>query len=188
MNSSSSAHSFSLPHADARWFEEEVQPHEPALRAFLRAKFPMLGEGVDDLVQESYARLWRARRTGVVRNPKSFLFTTARNAALDSFRRNQVVVLEPLVSGGASDVIEDRPSVSEVVCRAQEFEVLQQAINVLPERCREIMTLQKIQGLANAEIAARLGISIHTVNAQLVTGLMRCREYLKARGVLRGKS
>lgn len=95
--------------------------------------------------------------------------------------------MEPLVSGGASDVIEDRPSVSEVVCRAQEFEVLQQAIHVLPERCREIMKLQKIQGLANAEIAARLGISIHTVNAQLVTGLMRCREYLKARGVLRGK-
>ena len=39
---------------------------------------------------------------------------------------------------------------------------------------------------SNREIAARLQISIHTVNAQLVTGLMRCREYLKARGVLRG--
>ena len=82
---------------------------------------------------------------------------------------------------------EDRPNVSEVVSRAQEFEVLRQAINALPERCREIMTLQKIQGQSNAEIATRLGISIHTVNAQMVTGLMRCRDYLKARGILRGK-
>lgn len=163
-----------------------MKPHEPALRAFLRARFPSLGD-VDDLVQESYVRLWRARQSRGVRNPRSFLFTTARNAALDSFRRNQVVALEPLVSGAALDVLEDKPAVSEVVSRVHDFEVLQRAIHALPERCREVMTLQKIHGLSNADIATRLGISIHTVNAQLVTGLMRCREYLKARGVVRGK-
>jgi RNA polymerase sigma factor (sigma-70 family) len=187
VNSTSSAQNLSLPHADARWFAEEVLPHEAALRAFLRAKFPALRD-VDDLVQESYARLWRAKQSGEVRNPRAFLFTTARNAAVDNFRRSQVVAMESLVSGEASDVLEDRPHVSEVVSRAQEIEILRQAINALPERCREIMTLQKIQGLPNAEIATRLGISIHTVNAQMVTGLMRCREYLKARGILRGKS
>jgi RNA polymerase sigma factor (sigma-70 family) len=186
VNSSSSVHSFSAPHADARWFTDEVLPHEAALRAFLRAKFPALID-VDDLIQESYARLWRAKQSGEVRNPKAFLFTTARNAAVDHFRRSQVVVMEPLVSSGASDVLEDGPSAAEVVSRAQEIEILRHAIDALPERCREIMTLQKIQGLPNAEIAIRLGISIHTVNAQMVTGLMRCRTYLKARGVLRGR-
>ncbi|MBI2497428.1 MAG: RNA polymerase subunit sigma-24, partial [Opitutae bacterium] len=47
------------PDADfARWFAEEVQPHEPALRAWLRNRFPTLVDP-DDLVQESYARLLR---------------------------------------------------------------------------------------------------------------------------------
>ncbi len=187
MNPTTSAQTLPPAHADARWFAEEVLPHEPALRAFLRAKFPALGD-IDDLVQEAYARLWRAKQTGEVRHPKAFLFTTARNAALDIFRRSQVVAMEPLVSGAASAVLEDRPGAAEIVNRAQEIEILRHAIAALPDRCREIMTLQKLSGLANAEIATRLGISIHTVNAQLVTGLMRCRTYLKARGVLRGKS
>src|SRR5258706_7278593 len=40
----------------SRWFAEEVQPHESSLRSYLRAVFPLLPD-IDDLVQESYARL-----------------------------------------------------------------------------------------------------------------------------------
>ena len=52
-----------MPPPDAeltRWVAEEVQPHEPALRAGLQARFPALG-GADDVVQEAYARLLRVR-------------------------------------------------------------------------------------------------------------------------------
>lgn len=65
----------------ARWFAEEVQPHESSLRSYLRRVFPRLPD-IDDLVQESYARLIRARAAGKVSFAKAFLFTTARNAAL----------------------------------------------------------------------------------------------------------
>src|SRR3954470_13868141 len=74
----------------ARWFSEEIQPHESALRAFLRARFPSLVD-IDDMVQESYARLLRMRAKGEIDNPKSYLFATARNAALDFFRHRSVV-------------------------------------------------------------------------------------------------
>ena len=171
------------PHTDeARWFAEEVLPHEAALRAWLRNRFPTLFD-VDDLVQESYARMLRARQRETIENPLSYLFSTARNAALDLFRRRTVPVE---TSAKIESVVEERPSAAETASASQDFELLQSAINALPPRCAEIMRLQKIHGLSNREIAARLQISIHTVNAQLVTGLMRCREYLKARGVLRG--
>jgi DNA-directed RNA polymerase specialized sigma24 family protein len=49
------------------------------------------------------------------------------------------------------------------------------------------MTMQKLHGLSNLEIEERLGLSVNTVNAQLVIGLARCRRYLLARGVLRGR-
>ena len=169
----------------ARWFEEHVRPHEPGLRAWLRAHFPRLVDA-DDLVQDSFVRLLRARETGPIENPRAFLFTTARNAALDHYRHERVLSLEPLVSEAASNVEEQKCDVAEKVSRAQEIEILHAAIQSLPARCREVMTLQKIQGLTNRQIALRLGISINTVNAQMVTGLMKCRDYLRERGVLRG--
>ena len=170
----------------ARWFEEQVRPHEPGLRAWLRSHFPALVDA-DDLVQDSFIRLLRARETGSIENPRAFLFATARNAALDRYRHERVIAMEPLVSADVSSVQEDRCDVAETVSRAQEIEMLHQAIQSLPGRCREIMTLRKIHGLPNREIAARLGISVHTVNAQLVNGLVRCRDFLRERGVLRGR-
>ncbi|MBE7538148.1 MAG: RNA polymerase sigma factor [Bryobacterales bacterium] len=167
----------------ARWFEEEVRPHANALRAWLRARFPSLVDP-DDLVQESYLRLLRARGAGAIANTRAFLFTTARNVALDLVRRNRVVSTEPLVSGEPSYVLAEGSDVAEQVSRSQEIEILREAIRQLPARCREIMTLQRIQGLSNRQIAERLGLSIHTVNAQMVIGLMRCRTYLSERGVL----
>ena len=50
------------------------------------------------------------------------------------------------------------------------------AIQSLPARCREVMTLRKVYGLSQKEIAARLGISACTVSAQLTVGVRKCRE------------
>jgi RNA polymerase sigma-70 factor (ECF subfamily) len=50
------------------------------------------------------------------------------------------------------------------------------AIQSLPERCREVMTLRKVYGLPQKEIAARLGISECTVSAQLTIGVRKCTE------------
>lgn len=169
----------------ARWFDEEVRPHALELRAWLRARFPSLADA-DDLVQESYLRVLRARGKGTIENTRAFLFTTARNVALDLVRRNQAVTTEALVNAGPSSVIEESQDVAEWVSRTQEIEILHEAIRALPARCQEIVTLQRIHGLSNRAIAELLGISINTVNAQMVIGLMRCRTYLSERGVLRG--
>lgn len=168
------------------WFAEEVFPHEPALRAWLRARFPSLSES-DDIVQESYFRLIRARGCRKVANAKSYLFMIARNVAFDFFRRNRAAPIIPATDSERASVMEDRDGVAESVCSSQEFEILRQAIDSLPERCRRIMSLQKLQGLSNLEIAEQLDLSVNTVNAQLVIGLARCRRYLVARGVLRGR-
>ena len=79
------------PSESGRWFAEEVQPDETSLRRFLRGVFPSLPD-IADLVQESSVCLIRARETGPgVGYAKAFLFTTARNAALDLFRRRRFV-------------------------------------------------------------------------------------------------
>ena len=165
------------------WFAEEVQPHEPALRAYLQRKFPALTD-IDDLMQESYVRLIRARNTGVVLEPKAYLFRTARNAAFDVFRRKRNISIEELEKMAPGSVVEDRPDAAEAASHVQEIEILTDAIQSLPDRCREILTLRKLHGLTYREIARRLGISENTVNAQLAIGMVRCRQHLEARGVL----
>ena len=55
---------------------------------------------------------------------------------------------------------------------------IQDAVDKLPERCREIFVLSKVEGLSNKQIAGQLGISIKTVEAQMTTAFVRLRKEL----------
>ena len=173
------------PPDDARWFAAEVQPHDAALRSWLRARFPALGE-VDDLVQETYARVLQIRARDPLRqhSVKPLLFTTARNLAVDELRRRQIVPMYALPEDAdAKALADDAPGVGETVSRRQELALLAEAIQALPERCRQILTLRKIYGLPQKEIAQKLGISEHTVEAQVGIGMHRCADYLRRLGL-----
>ena len=175
------------PIDQARWFAEEVQPHEPALRAYLRGRFPSLRD-VDDLVQESYARILRARQIGTAKLTRAYLFVTARNLALDALRHTNAVTIELLAEIDESSVVEARPDAAEAASCDQALEILAEAIATLPKRCREIFVLRRYRELSHREIARQLGIAENTVNAQLVIAMLRCRIYLQQRGVTsRGK-
>lgn len=169
----------------ARWFAAEVLPHETSLRSYLRGKFPAYPD-IDDLVQETYARLLQAREQGTVATPRAFLFATARNAAFDFFRRRQIASIEGVAEIELLPVLEERPGVVETVARDQELQMLAEAIQALPPRCRHVLTLRKIFGLSHREIAAKLEISENTVNAQIAIGVLRLRDYLRARGITDG--
>jgi RNA polymerase sigma factor (sigma-70 family) len=171
----------------ARWFTTEVQPHEASLRSYLRGKFPAHPD-IDDLVQETYARLIQAREHGSVREPKAFLFATARNAAFDYFRRRKVVAIDGIENLETLPVLEDRPDIPEIVAQDQELQLLARAIETLPNRCRQVLTLRKIYGLSHRDIAEQLGISEHTVNAQIAIGVLRLRDFLIAHGITTGGS
>ena len=168
----------------ARWFAEEVQPFEPALRAYLHGRFPSLTDQ-DDIVQDTYNRLLRARAAGEIRHPKAFLFTTARNAALDFFRSRRAVSLEDVTRFGESIVLGEQPDVAEQVSRAQEFEFLADAMCTLPDRCRQVIMLRYFDGLSYKEIADRLGVSLETVKTQMARGTRRCAEFFRERGLLK---
>lgn len=150
------------------------------LRAWLRSRFAALRD-VDDLVQETYLRLFRAHSAGKIRHPKTYLFTTARNAALDRLRREKVVAFEPIAETDLPFVSDTAPDARADATDA-ELALLTEAIRALPERCREVLVLRKHHGLSHEEIAARLGISKNTVNAQITLGMMRCRQFFRDRG------
>jgi RNA polymerase sigma factor (sigma-70 family) len=169
---------------EARWFREEIRPHERELRSYLKGRFPSLPD-VDDLVQETYTRILRARESGHATLTRAYLFVVARNVALDLIRHEKAVAVERLGEIERLSVVEERPDAAETLSHDQELALLDAAMRALPPRCREILTLRRIEGLSHREIAGRLGIAEATVNAQLAIGLVRCRQYLCAHGVTR---
>jgi len=173
------------PSEHSEWFAAEVQPHEPVLRGYLRGWLEPAD--VDDVIQETYARLLRARERGPIESPRGLLFATARNAMRDLFRRRTTANTFSIAEIDASRVFDESPGVAETVSRQQETELLQAAIASLPPRCREILLLRKFENLSHREIAARLGIAEHTVEAQLTKGLHRCEEFFARHGA-RGES
>ena len=168
-----------------RWFAEHVQPHEPALRAYLSRRFPSLPDH-DDLVQETYTRILRVRDPSRLAYAKAFLFTTARNAAIDLFRRRRDADHARLGESGDAplDLLEEAPGVVESIERQQRLEVLLEALGMLPERCRAVTMLRYLDGFSTREIGARLGIAPGTVKAHLLKGVHDCAKHFAARGLL----
>jgi RNA polymerase sigma factor (sigma-70 family) len=177
---------YEAPADETRWFKEEVQTHEPLLRAYLRRKFPKLHD-VDDVVQESYLRLLKVRVSGTLRSAKGLLFTTARNAALDVFRHKGVVPMESLTDNPASPVYAHGVNAAEAASLSQEIALLLEAMDQLPDRCRLILVLRRFHGLSHKEIAERLSISENVIQKQITLGLKQCHTYLERHGVKLGQ-
>ncbi|MBX3737892.1 MAG: RNA polymerase sigma factor [Candidatus Didemnitutus sp.] len=167
---------------EAQWFATELQPHEPMLRAWLRSQFHIASE-VDDVIQEAFVRVLRARANGEVRSPKALLFVTARNIVLMQMRHRQVARIGGLAENAFDGILDEGADVAAEVARSQELELLTAAIQSLPARCRQILTLRKIYGLSQREVAAEMGISEHTVEAQGTIALRKLGEFFTRHGL-----
>ena len=185
VNSPSSEPAPATEPGEARWFVDQVHVHDSALKSYLRHSFPGARYEVDDVVQESYLRIWKARAAQPIQSAKAFLFTIARHVALDLLRRDRISPVDGnvVIDSAASHVIDNRPGVVETACAREEAVLLAKAIDALPARCREIVILRKLRGMPQKEIAARLRIAEPTVQVQVARGMKKCDQFLREHGV-----
>ena len=164
------------------WLAKEILVHERALRGYLSRFFKNVAD-VEDVVQETYARLLSLNDADsiAVRNWHAFLFASARNVALDRIRKARVVSLDTLAEMGSADVLDQTPSADEALNARQELALLLETIASLPDRCREVLTLRKLYGLSQREIAQRLAITESTVEKHVAYGVRLCAERMFAK-------
>ena len=163
------------------WFVDTVLPYEAGLRRWIKSRFSAIRD-VDDLIQDTFSRILKAHETGPVPNPQAFLFVVARNLAINRLRRMNLEYspeaekIDPLV------LSDEMAGPFESTALQEEIDQLVSAIQSLPDRCRQVMTLRKIYGLSQKEVASKLGISVHTVEAQVGVGMRKCTSFFHQRG------
>lgn len=173
-----------LPEAETeQWFHREVRAHESMLKHWLRRKFPSLRD-IDDLVHDAYIRLWKRHRRRRIESSKSFLFTVARNLAINNLRRHDISPISDVGDFETLEVIADGPMGAELACRREETELLLEAIDQLSPRTREVFLLRKFEQLSYADISLRLKISLATIEHHISRANKRCEKFLRDRGVI----
>jgi RNA polymerase sigma factor (sigma-70 family) len=160
----------------------EALESEGLLRAYL-FRFVRNPADVDELLQDTYAKLLVASARGEVRSVRALALTIARNVALDWLRHRDVVPIELVSDLAALDVLDERAQVEDIVNAHQELTLLSEVMADLPRRVRQAFTMRRVYGLSQREIAQRMGIGEKTVEQLLARAVRRCADALFAREV-----
>lgn len=162
------------------WFTREVLPLEGILMRYLRQNWRDGSEWLD-LRQEVYVRVYESARGGLPERTAPFLLATARNLLIDRARRSHVVSIESYAELDDLSVCELTPE-RHASGRA-ELNVLLEALESLPPRCREVVVLRKVEGLSQRDVATEMGISEDTVEKQIAKGMRYIADRLFGRGI-----
>lgn len=134
-------------------------------------------ETASELTQETFVRFMKSAARMPIDSPRAYLYRIAANLLTDHTRRKSVR-LEVVSDDAVDQVADSHPGAEQTVLAKEELHRLQQAVDALPPRRREIFILHKYKGLSYGEIADRLGISKNTVMVQMMKALSFCRDRL----------
>lgn len=157
----------------ASLYRETVAP----LRRYLAR---LLGNRTEaqDVAHDAYLRVYPTADDARIEKPEALLYTTARRLAINRLKRRSI---SPFGSAPAdSDAAAVAPGVAQQVMARQELSLLEAALAELPEGCRTVLLLRKVELLSHREIADRLGIAISTVEKQHARALRLLRAALPA--------
>jgi len=152
-----------------RWVVRDVLVHEPALRAWLkRTAGP---SDIEDVIQESFYRISNLKDVSHIRSGRAYLFTTARMIILERVRRSKIVSIDTIAELEKLQIPIDAASPEDEAISRNYLEKINSIIDDLPDRCRKVFRMRKIEGLSQREVATRLGLAEHTVENDVAKGL-----------------
>jgi RNA polymerase sigma-70 factor (ECF subfamily) len=169
--------------ADERhdWFLNQIFRHRAALHRYLR-RFTSGAEDVEDLVQETYVRMYALQDFRTVGSPRALLFRIAHNTAVERARRQSTQATDSVADFESLNVYSSEAPADEQIDSRRRFESFCAAVDRLPPLCRRVFVLRKVYRLSHDEIAEVLGVSHSTIEKHVAKGLLRCRDYMREIG------
>lgn len=129
-----------------------------------------------DIVQEVFLKLWDRRDRIQITHAKAYLFRMGRNAILNKLRntKERFYFLEKLPEVADYEIENDVEYVTSDIL----IEIVHEAINKLPPKCRGIFIMSRHQKMTYKQIAVVKGISRKTVENQIGIALKKIRSYV----------
>ena len=173
-------HMTTLITGDKRLFEEIYRTYYPVLYNYA-ASITKDQTMAEDAVSEVFLKLWEGKDSLVIESSlKSFLFKSVYHQCLNALKHVRV-------ENKYRDFFLHHPPLSEEetdyplsgVIENEINAILHQTIGQLPEQCRKIFIMSRIDGMKHEEIARELNVSINTVRTQIHRALGKLRIALK---------
>jgi RNA polymerase sigma-70 factor, ECF subfamily len=163
---------------DAQVFTEAFEALFPAVRVFLFRYTESIAVA-EELAQDVFVAWWEERAKLDIRSSlRTYLFSAARNRALNYLRH------ERLGWRWVDDLAADgEPARDDADWGAREAEIAEavaDAVRALSPQARQIFLMQRTKAMSYADIAARLGVTVKTVDTQLTRAVKVLRKRLAA--------
>lgn len=144
-------------------------------------KYVRDSQTAEEVVSRVFKKLWEKRKTiHINESLASYLFQSVYHESLNHL--NSFSQRQKPTDSVHSDLKDHRGTETSFLYRlyADELEEkIQQGINNLPSRCRDIFYMSRYKELSHKEIAKKLGLSVRTVENQIAIALEKLREMLK---------
>lgn len=165
--------------ADAARFDAFIRAHQPLLVAWLRRRAQ--GDDAMDVAQDTWMRLLRYAAQPD-RHLKLLMFRIAQNVILDRDRaaRSRAQAMHMALDEAQSLLASDEPPHVERIDAEAQLAKVREAVGTLPQRCREVYLLNRLEGMSYQAIARDRAISVKTVEKHISTALRILRARLAA--------
>ncbi len=162
---------------DLRWAYVELLPSISRQTSSLQLSY--------DVLHDALLRFALTKNPQRIEQPQAYFRTIVKNVLADVHKEMSrfVPLLENSADRDESDglrkpyVLEERcaPSAEHLADLQQRLESMQRIIDCLPPRCREVFWLFRVEGLGQAEIAEKLGITLNMVERHMIRALVDLR-------------
>jgi RNA polymerase sigma factor (sigma-70 family) len=149
----------------------------PALRHYVR-RVVRNSSDAEDIVQESFIRLWRALSCGNIQSPRAVLFKTGRNLALNHVRNDRVRNSDTARAAMDDAFARRIATAEEELIASEEAAACRHLMDGLPVRCRVAFVLRVVDELSYKEMSEQMQLSISTIEKHIGKGKNICRSRL----------
>lgn len=159
------------------WFLQEVLPLERSLTLFIR-KYVSVDAEVLDRRQEIYERVLLGSRASLPLQAGPYVFSVARNHLINCAKRSRIISFELFACLEDIAAAVDTLTPERHLHVGEEVSLLKRGLERLPARCREVIWLRKVEGLSTREVAARMGVTVSTVEQQTTRGMRALVDFM----------